>query len=162
MGQQQLLLVILVTIIVGIATVVAINIFGTAADQANRDAVRQDLMGSAVQAQAIWSRPELMAGANRNFTNLTAIQIAERLTIPGTINGAVITNENGVYTVVEPAGEGTQLNVTSVPGSGGTFNMEVEFMTECGAWEVRLTDSAATGTVSSGGCGTPAEPPVGG
>lgn len=40
MGQQQLLLVILVTIIVGIATVVAINTFSSAADSANLDAVR--------------------------------------------------------------------------------------------------------------------------
>ncbi|MDZ7806938.1 MAG: hypothetical protein U5K71_07465 [Gracilimonas sp.] len=51
MGQQQLLLVILVTIIVGIATVVAINTFGSAADSANLDAVRQDVATIAASAQ---------------------------------------------------------------------------------------------------------------
>jgi len=50
MGQQQLLLVILVTIIVGIATVVAINTFGAAADSANLDAVRQDMGSIAASA----------------------------------------------------------------------------------------------------------------
>lgn len=52
MGQQQLLLVILVTIIVGIATVVAINTFGSSAEQANLDAVRQDIAQIATAAQA--------------------------------------------------------------------------------------------------------------
>ncbi|MDZ7718745.1 MAG: hypothetical protein U5K72_08020 [Balneolaceae bacterium] len=73
MGQQQLLLVILVTIIVGIATVVAINIFGTAAEQANRDAVRQDLLAAAAQAQGIYSRPEMMGGARQRFYYNTAM-----------------------------------------------------------------------------------------
>ena len=52
MGQQQLLLVILVTIIVGIATVVAINTFGTAADNANIDAVRNDMTAIASLTRA--------------------------------------------------------------------------------------------------------------
>ena len=152
MGQQQLLLVILVTIIVGIATVVAINIFGSAADQANRDAVRQDLMGAAVQAQAIWSRPDLMGGANRDFTRLSVIQLAERLMIPGIRTGAIIENENGEYEVT--ARTETTVTVVAEPGSGGTFTLVVawEEETNCQAWRVTLTDSQATGPVSSGGC----------
>jgi Tfp pilus assembly protein PilE len=152
MGQQQLLLVILVTIIVGIATVVAINIFGSAADQANRDAVRQDLMGAAVQAQAIWSRPILMAGADRNFENLLVAEIAERLNIPGNTVGAVTTNENGVYTVASRTE--TAVTINSAPASGGTFNMVVEWevVGTCGAWRVTLDDSEASGTVTTGGC----------
>ena len=51
MGQQQLLLVILVTIIVGIATVVAINTFSSASEQANIDAARQDMLQMAYTAQ---------------------------------------------------------------------------------------------------------------
>lgn len=69
MGQQQLLLVILVTILVGIATVVAINVFGTAAEEANRDAVRQDMLTAAAQAQAIHARPQALDGAGRDFAN---------------------------------------------------------------------------------------------
>lgn len=44
MGQQQLLLVILVTIIVGIASAVAITTFSSASDSSNVDAVRQDML----------------------------------------------------------------------------------------------------------------------
>jgi len=57
MGQQQLLLVILVTIIVGIATVVAINTFGSAADAANIDAVRNDVAAIASGAQGYYMKP---------------------------------------------------------------------------------------------------------
>ena len=126
MGQQQLLLVILVTIIVGIATVVAINIFGTAADQANRDAVRQDLMTAAAHAQAIWSRPAMMDGAARDFTSMDVESIAERIGIPGRIHNTMdgdnvsvegnrIENENGVYII---APEEAALVITATPGSG--------------------------------------------
>jgi hypothetical protein len=125
MGQQQLLLVILVTIIVGIATVVAINIFGQAADQANRDAVRQDLMGAAAQAQGIWARPEMMGGAAREF-NGTALSAAELLAalnipvndptyVPGTSTTAV--NDNGSYIIL--ANSASSLTITGSPSSGG-------------------------------------------
>ncbi|TVQ04284.1 MAG: hypothetical protein EA359_07010 [Balneolaceae bacterium] len=123
MGQQQLLLVILVTIIVGIATVVAINIFGTAADQANRDAVRQDLMAASVQAQAIWARPTLMNGANRNFNgaNIDEGWILERLNIPSStyISGSganLLENENGDYFVTVVGDE--EITITGTPSSG--------------------------------------------
>ena len=164
MGQQQLLLVILVTIIVGIATVVAINIFGSAADQANRDAVRQDLMGASVQAQAIWSRPILMGGANRNFqgTHITVDEITQRLGIPGIITNNGVANENGNYLVTIEAPEAIQVEAT--PGSGGgTMVMEVRFFQDCG-WGVQIVDNS-TNQTSSSGCGfdgADPEPPAGG
>ena len=43
MGQQQLLLIVLGVIIVGIAVVVGINLFNANATNANRDAVVSDL-----------------------------------------------------------------------------------------------------------------------
>ena len=69
MGQQQLLLVILVTIIVGIATVVAINTFGSAADQANIDAVTNDIATLASAAQGFYMRPAMLGGGSRNFNS---------------------------------------------------------------------------------------------
>jgi hypothetical protein len=125
MGQQQLLLVILVTIIVGIATVVAINIFGTAADQANRDAVRQDLMAAAVQAQGVWARPAMMNGADRDFqtyvSNNSVGELLELLNIPSnTFDGSsgTLENENGSYVLAQP-GAADELQITATPSSGG-------------------------------------------
>lgn len=145
MGQQQLLLVILVTIIVGIATVVAINIFGTAADQANRDAVRQDLMAASVQAQAIWARPTLMDGANRDFNNLEIAEILERLNIPTNDESYVpgtsetLSNENGDYEVELGGGEADDsegLTITGTPSSGGDPIIAEVFRNDNGQWEV--------------------------
>lgn len=113
MGQQQLLLVILVTIIVGIATVVAINTFGSAADSANMDAVRQDLTSLAADAQGYYMKPEMMDGGGNKFTNITM----EDLNCPGELNGAgdECTNENGTYTISDISEDEFTLN--GVPNS---------------------------------------------
>lgn len=117
MGQQQLLLVILVTILVGIATLVAFNVFGTAAEEANRDAVRQDMMAAAAQAQAIWTRPEMMDGTGQDFTTLTAAELLPRLNIPGVLaaDGSNVENENGTYTVAIT--DATTITITGSPSS---------------------------------------------
>ncbi len=116
MGQQQLLLVILVTILVGIATLVAFNVFGTATEEANRDAVRQDILGAAAQAQAIWTRPAMMDGANQDFTTLDATALLPRLNIPGQLVGTTVVNENGTYSIGGLAE--AQFQITAVPTSG--------------------------------------------
>jgi hypothetical protein len=96
MGQQQLLLVILVTIIVGIATVVAINVFGTSAASANEDAVRQDVLTIAASAQGWYIKPIMMDGGGNSFENMTFFDIsfpAEKINAAGTI----AENMNGTY-----------------------------------------------------------------
>jgi Tfp pilus assembly protein PilE len=142
MGQQQLLLVILVTIIVGIATVVAINIFGTAAEQANQDAVRQDLLAAAAQAQGIHARPVMMGGSGGDFTDDTTLpndNFSERLGIPGTVNGLIISNENAQYTITR-TGANT-LDISADPtGSPGTWTLELTQNTD-GEWVTTITDN---------------------
>jgi ketosteroid isomerase-like protein len=150
MGQQQLLLVILVTIIVGIATVVAINIFGSAAEQANKDAVRQDLLAASAQAQGIYARPDMMGGAGGDFSSLTVVQIANRIGIPGSIDASgVITNENAVYTITEPTA--LSMTITGVPTSAeGDWIMTVTRNTGTGtttAWTVTITGDGVTNTI---------------
>lgn len=70
MGQQQLLLVILVTIIVGIATVVAINVFDSSAKTANRDAVRNDALDLGVASQAYFIKPKQLGGGGNSFSGI--------------------------------------------------------------------------------------------
>lgn len=113
MGQQQLLLVILVTIIVGIATVVALNVFGTSAEQANRDAVRQDILTASANAQGYYIRPVMLDGGGNTFEGLTI----ERLGIPGVVENNSVTNENGVYTLAV-ADANDEFTITGVPSGG--------------------------------------------
>jgi hypothetical protein len=136
MGQQQLLLVILVTILVGIATLVAFNVFGTAAEEANRDAVRQDIMAAAAQAQAIWTRPAMMDGAGQDFTTLIAAELLPRLNIPGELVGTTIENENGVYSISSIT-DATTIVIQGVPKSGtATMLATVSRNATSGQWGI--------------------------
>ena len=122
MGQQQLLLVILVTILVGIATVVAINVFGSAAEEANRDAVRQDILIGAAAAQGLHARPTMLNGAGRDFTNLNLDaddDLLARLGMPviEDFGDCAWGNDNGCYTVSGILAN--QFTITGEPASGG-------------------------------------------
>ena len=114
MGQQQLLLVILVTIIVGIATVVAINVFGTSAVSANEDAVRQDVLTIAASAQGWYIKPSMMGGGNNSFAGLTFNDI--QFPADSIINsGLTAVNMNGTY--ILGTGTATQIPITAHPSS---------------------------------------------
>ncbi|MDZ7757446.1 hypothetical protein [Rhodohalobacter sp.] len=76
MGQQQLLLVILVTIIVGLATVVAINTFQSAAEDANMDAIRQDILQAQSNANAYALKPDVLGGGNGGYQGITLREIS--------------------------------------------------------------------------------------
>ena len=103
MGQQQLLLVILVTIIVGIATVVAINTFGTMADQAARDAVILDLAGIAAASQGYYIRPAMLAGGGRSFENIDFNKFAFTARVTADTEGMEAENENARYVMIGQA-----------------------------------------------------------
>ena len=87
MGQQQLLLIVLGTIIVGVAVVVGINMFATGAVNAERDALIQDVNNIASSAAAYWRKPAALGGAARDFTGIADV----------TVFGSDSSNANGTY-----------------------------------------------------------------
>jgi len=89
MGQQQLLLIVLGTIIVGVAVVVGINMFGQGAVNAERDALLQDVNSIASNAAAYWRKPAALAGGARSFVGISDV----------TMFGADSTNANGAFTM---------------------------------------------------------------
>ena len=62
MGQQQLLLIILGVIVVGIAVAVGITMFSDSSINANRDALASDLVNMASRAQQYYRRPTALGG----------------------------------------------------------------------------------------------------
>lgn len=92
MGQQQLLLLILSAIIVGIAIVMGINMFGENAVQANQDAVVQDVLTIAARAQGWFRRPAQLGGGGRDFTNLATLSL---LNFADTTNGTYVLSAQG-------------------------------------------------------------------
>jgi len=67
MGQQQLLLIILGVIIVGIAIAVGISQFGAHSTQANKDGVTSSLVNVAANAYQYKIRPTTMGGGGGSY-----------------------------------------------------------------------------------------------
>ena len=63
MGQQQLLLLVLATVIVGLATVAGIQAFEQGSKRANQDAMTQTAVKMASDIQAHLQEPEPLGGA---------------------------------------------------------------------------------------------------
>lgn len=99
MGTQQLLLIVLGVIIVGIAVVVGINIFGTNAEQANKDAITQDCLRIAAAAQGYFRKPTMLGGGNNDFTGITIEDCGMSADVT-TGNGV---NVNGTYAITTAA-----------------------------------------------------------
>ena len=102
MGQQQLLLIILGVIVVGIAVAVGITMFTDNAVNANRDAVTNDLVNLAARAQQYYRRPTALGGGGNSFVGLTA----DAAGLTKLTNRSV--NANGTYSIVT-AGTATGL-----------------------------------------------------
>jgi hypothetical protein len=90
MGQQQLLLIVLGVIIVGIAVVVGINVFTASSLEANRNAVIGDATNLASMAQQYYRKPIALGGGNQTFTGWT-------------IPASLATTANGSYTAAVAA-----------------------------------------------------------
>lgn len=71
MGQQQLLLIVLGVIVVGIAVVIAINIFTTNGIQQNREALIADLTNLGSMAQLYYRKATALGGGGNTFTGWT-------------------------------------------------------------------------------------------
>ncbi len=104
MGQQQLLLIILGVIIVGIAVAVGITMFQDNALSSNRDAVQTDLATLAVKAQEYFRKPASLGGGGNSFAGLTA----DSAGIEILVSTAFAHNANGDYSV-KTAGTATQV-----------------------------------------------------
>jgi hypothetical protein len=109
MGQQQLLLIILGVIVVGIAVAVGITMFNDSAVSANRDAVTNDLVNLASRAQQYYRRPTALGGGGGSFVNLTAGSGMKLITKTA---GSSMVNGNGTYTISSSGA--TQISFTGV------------------------------------------------
>ena len=112
MGQQQLLLIVLGVIIVGIAVVVGINVFTASSMDANRNAVISDLTNLASMAQQYYRKPTALAGGNQTFTGWT---------IPSSLD----TTANGTYSATVAAQKVTLVGKGTDKGNDGTTVVKV-------------------------------------
>jgi Tfp pilus assembly protein PilE len=112
MGQQQLLLIILGVIVVGIAVAVGITMFTDNAVNANRDAVTNDLVNLSARAQQFYRRPTALGGGGNSFVGLTLANLTNR---PTNANGTYSITTVGTATGLEITGVGTEMAVGTTP-----------------------------------------------
>ncbi|PAU93869.1 hypothetical protein CK503_09355 [Aliifodinibius salipaludis] len=149
MGQQQLLLVILVTIIVGIATVVAINTFSAAADSANLDAVRQDLVSIAASAQGYYMKPTALGGGGQDFSSVDF----NNLTFGGTVDSDdTAYNQNGTYVITSTSTD--QFQITAYPASDDNYGTAPSTAGGSMVYTIYQDDAEVTTSYTSGGTDT--------
>ncbi len=111
MGQQQLLLIVLGVIIVGVAIAVGVTQFKSSAIDSNRQAVIGDLINYAAKAQRFYRTPTSLAGGGQDFQSfyLTAVDTG---------------NANGSYSITTTTPSGNTYvggSVTAVSSSSTTI-----------------------------------------
>ena len=111
MGQQQLLLIVLGVIVVGIAIIVGINLFNANAVSSNRDAVISDLNNLAAMSQQYYKKPASMGGGANTFTGWT---------IPPQID----TTANGTYTATVNAQSISIVGTGTETGNDGSAKVK--------------------------------------
>ncbi|MAO64890.1 MAG: hypothetical protein CL666_07800 [Balneola sp.] len=106
MGQQQILLILLVTIVVGIATVVAITTFENTRMNSNHESIKVKMIESQGLAAMYHSKIKALGGGGNSFQNISL----EHLNISED-------NQLGQFSISE---EGTDsFTLTAIPASGG-------------------------------------------
>ena len=122
MGQQQLFLLILVIILVGIALLIGIDSFHSKAVQSNRDAVIIDLNYLASDAQAYFRKKLTYGGGDQSFMGY---DIPVQLTA----------NDNGDYSIISTQSQkitiqGIGKEKEGTPGCGQTGNITYRIIVE--------------------------------
>jgi hypothetical protein len=104
MGTQQILLIVLSVIIVGVAIAVGITMFNNQAYNSNQQAVAAELQNYGSQVVQYWKTPISQGGVGQDVTVLAAKDIAGIAAFIGfdpTAGGAddSIGTENGIFTI---------------------------------------------------------------
>lgn len=112
MGQQQLLLIALAMLIVGLAVVVGINQFSTGSSSSNRDSVVSDMVNLGSMAQQYYRKAGAIGGGGNSFTGWT-------------VPTQYVTTGNGTYTVTVAAQSVTLVGTGNQTGNDGTNAVKV-------------------------------------
>jgi hypothetical protein len=111
MGQQQLLLIVLGVIVVGIAVVVGINLFNANSEESTKEAVVSDCTNLGAMAQQYFKKPSSMGGGGNSFASWA---------IPSSLD----TTANGTY-AVSVAGNSTGVTIQGDPLASAGYTWHV-------------------------------------
>lgn len=110
MGTQQILLIVLSVIIVGVAIAVGISMFNNQAYNSNKTSIASDAQSFATQVVQYYKTPISQGGAGGTDSLMTAVKVAGFLSFQDA--GNKTSNENGTYTIT--SANGTTVVITGV------------------------------------------------
>lgn len=126
MGTQQILLIVLSVIIVGVAIAVGISMFNSQAYNSNKSGIAADAQSFATQIVQYYKTPESQGGfGGGDVANLDEAAIAGYLGFDAT--NLNTTNENGTYTI--SLDETTGMPVITGVGSAEKDNKNPKIVT---------------------------------
>lgn len=134
MGNQQLLLIVVSVVILGIAVAVGATLFQDQAASTNRDELVNDLVNYGAQAQAYYKRPRVFGGGENSFNGLTMARITSRSS-----------NLNGAYSLLSDPVGGNPNHVSIVGvgteiGADGANKVKVVMLVYADSMQVDETD----------------------
>lgn len=114
MGQNQLLMIVLSVIIVGVSVAVGIGQFGENATVANRDALAADTQRIVSNAQQWYRKPVSLGGGGNAFTGLSLANL-----------GISATNQNGGYALTVDSAQQITIVATGNEKNAAGNNVQV-------------------------------------
>jgi len=113
MGQQQLLLVILAVLIIGIAIAIGVSLFTAQSVESNRDAIIDDINNLNADAYEFYIRPVSMGGGGGSFSGGVGYVIPTKMASNDNASSYVATIVNATqikFVGTSAAGNGTVTN----------------------------------------------------
>ncbi len=110
MGQQQLLLIIVAIIVVGVSVAIANQLFSANAEDSNKDTIISELTNLATISLQYYPKPVTMTGGGRSFINWQ---------IPSQLDTTI----SGTYTISQANNNQLILIGSPIQGSGYTWNV---------------------------------------
>ncbi|HRN27130.1 MAG: hypothetical protein IT276_04865 [Ignavibacteriaceae bacterium] len=111
MGQQQLLLIVLGVIIVGIAVVVGINLFNANAEESTKDTLVSEGTNLGAMAQQYFKKPVALGGGGNSFVGFGSAPSAGN---PGQLLPANLTDTPTANWVIS-GNSATNCTITGTP-----------------------------------------------
>jgi hypothetical protein len=116
MGQQQLLLIVLAVLIVGIAMFIGVTLFTAHSIESNRDAIIADLGNLSAHAYEFYIRPVSMGGGGGDFKNYF-------------IPAKMAVNENATYSVISADNKQIKFTGESISNPNSTVTTTFQVAT---------------------------------
>lgn len=135
MGTQQILLIVLSVIIVGIAVAVGITMFNAQATNSNRQAVIADLNNFGSNALAYYKTPASHGGGEKTMGGNAGDDLGKWLGFGYVVATNTLTTGNGTFVLSIAGGVATIVGTGTELGNDGTANVNCT-MTATGSTSV--------------------------